>query len=165
MLITPEYVFKDVTHITPEWLAQKGIRALVLDIDNTLTADRSQELPEEVAVWLDTMRRAGVRLTIVSNGAEKRVRPFAQKLGLAYLYRSAKPLPFALMAAQHRMGVKRRQMAMVGDRLYTDVATGVNHGMTGILVLSGEAKRSDVDTSDVKPDLIFGRLSDIIPYL
>ncbi len=39
--------FKDVTHITPEWLAQKGIRALVLDIDNTLTADRSQELPEE----------------------------------------------------------------------------------------------------------------------
>ena len=42
MLITPEYVFKDVTHITPEWLAQKGIRALVLDIDNTLTADRSQ---------------------------------------------------------------------------------------------------------------------------
>ena len=60
MLITPEYVFKDVTHITPEWLAQKGIRALVLDIDNTLTADRSQELPEEVAGWLETMRRAAL---------------------------------------------------------------------------------------------------------
>ena len=120
MLITPEYVFKDVTHITPEWLAQKGIRALALDIDNTLTADRSQELPDEVAGWLDTMRKAGVRLTIVSNGAEKRVRPFAQKLGLAYLYRSAKPLPFALMAAQHRMGVKHSQMAMVGDQIFTD---------------------------------------------
>ena len=115
MLVTPEYVFKDVTHITPEWLAQKGIRALVLDIDNTLTADRSQELPEEVAGWLETMRRAGVKLTIVSNGAEKRVRPFAEKLGLAYLYRSAKPLPFALGVAQRRMGVKRREMAMVGD--------------------------------------------------
>ena len=120
MLITPEYVFKDVTHITPEWLAAKGITALVLDIDNTLTADRSQELPEEVAVWLDTMRRAGVKLTIVSNGAEKRVRPFAEKLGLAYLYRAAKPLPFALMVAQHRMGVKHRQMAMVGDQIFTD---------------------------------------------
>ena len=85
MLITPEYVFKDVTHITPEWLASKGIAALVLDIDNTLTADRSQELPEEVAAWLAAMRKAGVKLTIVSNGAEKRVRPFAEKLGLAYL--------------------------------------------------------------------------------
>ena len=108
MLITPEYVFQDVTHITPEWLAAKGIRALVLDIDNTLTADRSQELPEEVAQWLAEMRSAGIGLTIVSNGAEKRVRPFAEKLGLAYLYRSAKPLPFALMVARRRMGVRRR---------------------------------------------------------
>ena len=114
MLITPEYVFKDVTHITPEWLAAKGITALVLDIDNTLTADRSQELPEEVAAWLAAMRKAGVKLTIVSNGAEKRVRPFAEKLGLAYLYRSAKPLPFALGVARRRMQVKRREMAMVG---------------------------------------------------
>ena len=95
MFVTPEYVFKDVTHITPEWLAAKGIRALVLDIDNTLTADRSQDLPDEVAGWLAQMKAAGVGLTIVSNGAEKRVRPFARKLGLAYLYRSAKPLPFA----------------------------------------------------------------------
>ena len=135
MLVTPEYVFKDVTHITPEWLAAKGITALVLDIDNTLTADRSQELPEEVAGWLDTMRRAGVKLTIVSNGAEKRVRPFAQKLGLAYLYRSAKPLPFALMAAQHRMGVKRRQMAMVGDQLYADRMAAALYGIPGLMVV------------------------------
>ena len=117
MFVTPEYVFKDVTHITPEWLAAKGIRALVLDIDNTLTADRSQDLPDEVAGWLAQMKAAGVGLTIVSNGAEKRVRPFARKLGLAYLYRSAKPLPFALMVARRRMGVKRREMAMVGGPL------------------------------------------------
>ena len=45
MLITPEYVFEDVTHITPEWLAAKGITALVLDIDNTLTADRHRRKP------------------------------------------------------------------------------------------------------------------------
>ena len=134
MLITPEYVFKDVTHITPEWLASKGITALVLDIDNTLTADRSQELPEEVAAWLAAMRKAGVKLTIVSNGAEKRVRPFAEKLGLAYLYRAAKPLPFALMVAQHRMGVKHRQMAMVGDQIFTDTLGANNAGVVPMLV-------------------------------
>ena len=140
MLITPEYVFKDVTHITPEWLAAKGITALVLDIDNTLTADRSQELPEEVAAWLAAMRKAGVKLTIVSNGAEKRVRPFAEKLGLAYLYRAAKPLPFALMVAQHRMGVKHRQMAMVGDQLYADrmvAARGMLGGAISYVLLMG----------------------------
>ena len=135
MLVTPEYVFKDVTHITPEWLAQKGIRALVLDIDNTLTADRSQELPEEVAGWLEAMRRAGAKLTIVTNGAEKRARPFAEKLRLAYLYRSAKPLPFALMAAQHRMGVKHSQMAMVGDQLYADRMAAALYGIPGLMVI------------------------------
>ena len=135
MLITPEYVFKDVTHITPEWLAEKGIRALVLDVDNTLTADRSQELPAEVAQWLEEMRKAGVALTIVSNGAEQRVKPFARKLGLAYLYRAAKPLPFALMVARRRMGVKRREMAMVGDQLYADRMAAALYGIPGLMVV------------------------------
>ena len=135
MLITPEYVFKDVTHITPEWLAERGIRALVLDIDNTLTADRSQELPAEVAQWLEEMRKAGVALTIVSNGAEQRVKPFARKLGLAYLYRAAKPLPFALMVARRRMGVKRREMAMVGDQLYADRMAAALYGIPGLMVV------------------------------
>ena len=135
MLITPEYVFKDVTHITPEWLAEKGVRALVLDIDNTLTADRSQELPAEVAQWLEEMRKAGVALTIVSNGAEQRVKPFARKLGLAYLYRAAKPLPFALMVARRRMGVKRREMAMVGDQLYADRMAAALYGIPGLMVV------------------------------
>ena len=135
MLITPEYVFKDVTHITPEWLAEKGIRALVLDIDNTLTADRSQELPAEVAQWLEEMRKAGVALTIVSNGAKQRVKPFARKLGLAYLYRAAKPLPFALMVARRRMGVKRREMAMVGDQLYADRMAAALYGIPGLMVV------------------------------
>ena len=54
---------------------------------------------------------------------------------------------------------------MVGDRLYTDVATGVNFGMTAILVLSGEATMKDLETSPVQPNLIFNRLAEMIPYL
>ncbi|GHU83929.1 acid sugar phosphatase [Clostridia bacterium] len=62
-------------------------------------------------------------------------------------------------------GVAAEQTAMVGDRLYTDVATGVTFGMTAVLVLSGEATRADAESSPVKPHLIFERLSDMIPYL
>ena len=50
------------------------------------------------------------------------------------------------------------QMAMVGDRLYTDVATGCNAGMVSVLVLSGESKMSDVEPSAFKPDYIFDNL-------
>ena len=76
-----------------------------------------------------------------------------------------KPYAGIVREALLRTGRPLGEMAMVGDRLYTDVATGVNHGMKGILVLSGEATMDDVEKSDVKPDMIFGRLADMIPYL
>lgn len=76
-----------------------------------------------------------------------------------------KPYGGIVREALMRTGRTLQEMAMVGDRLYTDVATGVNHGMKGILVLSGEATMADVGISEVKPDLIFDRLGDMIPYL
>ena len=53
------------------------------------------------------------------------------------------------------------EIAMVGDRLYTDVACGVNAGMTGILVLSGEATLEDARVSEVRPDLIYHSVREI----
>ena len=135
MLITPEYVFKDVTHITPAFLAERGVRALVLDIDNTLTGDGSQELPADVAAWLGEMRAAGVRMTIVSNGTPRRVAPFAQKLGLGYVCWAAKPLPLGLAVARRRLGVRRRQMAMVGDQLYADRMAAALYGIPALMVV------------------------------
>jgi len=76
-----------------------------------------------------------------------------------------KPYGGIVEEALRRTGFARHEMAMVGDRLYTDVATGVHHGMMGILVLSGEATLADLAASEVKPDLVFERLSGMIPWL
>ena len=135
MLLTPEYVFRDVTRITPEFLQQKGICALVLDVDNTITGDRSQQVPPEVAAWFETMRAAGVSLTILSNGARARVQPFAEKLGLRWVSRSAKPLPLGMIVARRRLGVRRGQMAMVGDQLYTDRLAAAFFGIPTLMVV------------------------------
>ncbi len=135
MLITPEYVFKDITRITPEFLAQKGVTALVLDIDNTLTDDGSQVLPAQVAVWLETMKQAGVRMTIVSNGTPKRVKPFAEKLGLLYVCWAAKPLTLGLRVARRRLGVPKSRMAMVGDQLYADRMAAALYGIPAFMVV------------------------------
>ena len=64
-----------------------------------------------------------------------------------------------------RTGFAKEEIAMVGDRLYTDVRTGVNNGLTGVLVLSGEATLEDVSQSDVKPHLIFDSVKEIISFL
>ncbi len=135
MLLTPEYIFADVTRITPAFLAQQGIRALVLDVDNTITEDRSQVLSPEVAQWLDDMRAAGIGLTIVSNGTAQRVSPFADSVGLAWVSRAAKPLSIGLRVARGRLGVQKHEMAMVGDQLFTDrMAAGV-YGIPAYMVV------------------------------
>ena len=60
----------------------------------------------------------------------------------------------ALLALE-RTGFDPRQAVMVGDRLYTDVASGVNAGIDTAFVLSGEGTLADLDSSDVKPTWVF----------
>jgi HAD superfamily hydrolase (TIGR01450 family) len=66
---------------------------------------------------------------------------------------------------QKQPGIAREQIAMVGDRLYTDIAAGRNNGLKSVLVLSGEAAMQDAEQSEVLPHLIFKSVKDIIPFL
>lgn len=76
-----------------------------------------------------------------------------------------KPNREIIDAMLEKAKAKAESTAVVGDRLYTDVAAGVNNGLAGILVLSGESALKDVKTSKVKPSLIFDSVIEIIPYL
>lgn len=64
-----------------------------------------------------------------------------------------------------RVNSKREEIAMVGDRLYTDIAAGRNNGLKSILVLSGEATMEDVQTSEVQPHLIFNSVKELSEIL
>ena len=99
MILTPEIVFRKIECIHPDYLKAHGITALVLDVDNTLTGDNSQVLEPTVQAWLDEMRAAGISLTIVSNNTAKRVRPFAERIGLDWVPLACKPLTIGLMVA------------------------------------------------------------------
>ena len=76
-----------------------------------------------------------------------------------------KPHSGIVEAALKRTGLQVGELAMVGDRLYTDIETGLRCGMLSILVMSGETTEAMLAESETKPDLKFGRLSDMIPLL
>ena len=63
------------------------------------------------------------------------------------------------------LGARKEETCVIGDRLYTDVKSGVNNGLTGILVLSGEANLKDIPFSDVRPHLVFDSVKEMIPFL
>lgn len=62
-------------------------------------------------------------------------------------------------------GYPLEEIAVVGDRIYTDVATGVNNGAKGFLVLTGESDWKTVEESDVEPTCVFDSLGEMRKYL
>ena len=133
-ILCPDYIFKSVDRISPQFLHERGIRALVLDVDNTLTAHDSQELAPGVADWIERMRDAGIALRISSNNTAARVRPFAAKLGLPFVSFSLKPAPRGLRIARRALGVEKREMALVGDQVFTDMLAAKFYGITVLMV-------------------------------
>lgn len=64
-----------------------------------------------------------------------------------------------------RAGCQREEIAFIGDRLTTDIRSGVDHGILSILVLTGETKLQDLETSAIQPDLVVERAVDLLDYL
>ena len=66
-----------------------------------------------------------------------------------------KPQPAMALLAMEKTGFLPEETALIGDRLYTDIACAVNAGIVSIFVLSGEGTMEDVAQSDVKPQYIY----------
>jgi len=62
-------------------------------------------------------------------------------------------------------GLDLHSLAIMGDRLYTDIRTGKDNDFLSMLVLTGEASRQDVDKSEIVPDFILEKSVDLLPYL
>ena len=76
-----------------------------------------------------------------------------------------KPQPTMALLAMEKTGFKPEETAVMGDRLYTDIACGVNAGISSIFVLSGEGTMEDVEKSDVKPEFIYENIREVLNEL
>lgn len=141
-MFKPTYVFDKVGEITPEFLHKKQIKGLLLDLDNTLTTHNNPVPPQSSLDWLDKMRSAGIKLMIVSNNHAPRVTPFAEQLGLEFVSEGKKPLTFGYTRAIKRLGLEKRNVAAVGDQIFTDVLGSNLKGIRSIFVFPIEPETS-----------------------
>lgn len=134
-LLQPDLVLKgSILELTPEILTQNGIKGLVLDVDETLIPIRANEVSPELLQWLARIK-SQVALWLVSNNLSKtRISRIAQSLELPYLMGAGKPSRRKIRQAVTAMDLPFEQVAMVGDRLFTDVIAGNRLGMFTILV-------------------------------
>ncbi|MBQ8587826.1 MAG: HAD-IIA family hydrolase [Clostridia bacterium] len=69
-----------------------------------------------------------------------------------------KPQPEMPLLAMEKTGFSKEETVVMGDRLYTDIACGVNAGIDSIFVLSGEGTMEDLANSQVKPTFVFDNI-------
>lgn len=76
-----------------------------------------------------------------------------------------KPQPEMAYLAMEATGFKKEETVLMGDRIYTDIACGVNAGISTIFVLSGEGTMEDVEKSDKKPEYIYENIRALFDVL
>jgi len=134
-LLQPDLVLGDcVLHLTPELLQRHQIRGMVLDVDETLVPITEKSVSEDLKGWIDTLK-PHLSLWLVSNNiSQTRIGNIAETLNLPYISGAGKPSRRKLKRAVEAMNLPIEQVAMVGDRLFTDVLAGNRLGMFTILV-------------------------------
>ncbi len=130
----PSLALESVTDITTDILKANNIKGLILDIDNTLVPNHVAEADDSLIDWIESMKQAGIKISIVSNASKKRVIIFNKKLKLYAVHRAFKPSVRAFNRACRLMGLDNKNVAVVGDQIFTDIYGGNSAGMFTILV-------------------------------
>lgn len=134
-LLQPDLVLgQPVTGITPELVRQYGLKGIIFDVDETLVPLKEAETSGELQTWF-ALLKGHVPIWLVSNNLNRsRIQRIAESLGVPYVAGARKPSRRKLRQAAAAMELPPEQVAMVGDRLFTDVLAGNRLGMFTILV-------------------------------
>jgi HAD superfamily phosphatase (TIGR01668 family) len=115
-------------------LAEKGIKHLLLDLDNTLTKWKDFDIDERISAWVQSAKEIGMKPCIVSNSNGDRAMIVAEALGIDYIKNAAKPYGTGIQRAMDMYGATKADTAMIGDQLFTDVKGGIRNGIFTVLL-------------------------------
>lgn len=133
-LLLPDFYITDIFEIDFDYLKKKGIKAILIDLDNTLMPWNSDEVNTELIDWIARGREKGFRFCIVSNNLAKRITNCSEKLGIPAATGAFKPGRKIFLKGMEITGTSPAETAFVGDQLFTDVLGAKRVGITVILV-------------------------------
>mgnify|MGYP002517036167 FL=1 len=129
----PDYYAQDIFSINPSFFKKQGVRFLLCDLDNTLDSYRLYSPSERVVDFKEKLEKEGIQLFIISNNHGERVESYAKALGVPFSYSTRKPFTRRLLAFLKKQGIDKKECALIGDQLITDVSCGKKSGILTIL--------------------------------
>ena len=113
---------------------EKNIKALFIDVDKTIIPGRKLFIDNSVKEWM-MHAKPHFKLHLVSNNPSKdRINSVANQLGISYTYAARKPSKSAIQKHLSKINYHPNQVAIIGDRLLTDVLVGNRLGMYTVLI-------------------------------
>ena len=141
MRLTPDLILDTFDALTVDFLKEKDIRFLILDVDNTLIPYEETEPRPSVRAWFDELKNAGISVALVTNNHRPRLEAFNATLSLPAFANSAKPFRRNIKKAMRAMGADAAHTANVGDQIFTDVWAGRRMQLFTVLVAPIKDKR------------------------
>lgn len=133
--LRPTLVAQALWQVSVAELRRRGVRGVVLDLDNTLVAWNGTRVRPEVRAWVEAARAAGLRLCLASNAlGAGRVRAVGEGLGMLWVPRAGKPLPRAFRRAMAALGTEAEETCAIGDQVFTDLLGASWLGLTTVLL-------------------------------
>ncbi len=123
-----------ITQIDPERLLARGIRGVIIDLDNTIVGWGTLAPLEEDEAWVATAKAAGLKVVVLTNNGTPWAAQIAKDLGVPCIPRARKPLPRAFRRALNLLELQTHEAVVVGDQLFTDVLGAKLSGLEVILV-------------------------------
>ena len=123
-MLIPDLMCDTVRDVPFETFFDKGARAVVFDIDNTLVTYDDAEPTPDVLNWLTILKEADITVIFLSNNTDERVRTFAASLSNPWYAPASKPLTKTAKRALREYGFQKNETAVLGDQVFTDVWTG-----------------------------------------
>ena len=118
-----------------EHLKERGIRLLLLDLDNTLIPYGVKQPDERLCAWARQLEAQGITPFVLSNSRKPtRVQEFAKALAVPFVRRAGKPQRKGFLEALRRMDCTPSQACMVGDQIFTDILGANRSDIFSILV-------------------------------
>ena len=134
-LLLPDLWVPSLSAVDFGELESRGIRGLLLDLDNTIVAWRAYDVPHAVKEWLAEAKKRGLKLCITSNTrSRKRLERLASELNLQFVRGVIKPRRGGFIRAMEEIGTEPANTAVIGDQVFTDVLGGNRIGLLTILV-------------------------------
>lgn len=130
--LVPTYRFGSYKDISIDFLVGHRYKTILADLDDTLTEHGSQIIDDQLKNWINELKNNDISFMIVSNNSEKRVRPFAENLGVKYVSRAFKPSKKKIL--RNSEIELDKTTVLVGDQLFTDIKCAHNLNIDSILV-------------------------------